>query len=234
MERFLFCIRLSFIFFTFSFVLPIGCIAVASYSCVDDNGRKTVFSYSYSSGIEIDHMSFPPKPPVDWFSTSYEENLSADSDGGSYNIKITNKYARVNYIQDTVITLMEIPGGEIVKESNSLFEKLYRREYQTITRLHGVFPSLTTYQLDLKMKTLVSTGKFLEKPRKIKKIEFHINNRDESGRVIPIKEPMSKTEGNQIFKAYLNKDRYKIIYRCENINSFTGGFFHWLKTILFP
>ena len=237
MERFLYIspIRSSVIFLViFFFVLPIGRVAFASYSCVNDNGRKLVFSYS--NGINIDHMSFSPKPPVGWFSTSYKENLSSDSDGGSYNIKITNEYARVIYIQDTVKTFMEIPGGVIVKEENSglLFEKLYRGEYQTITRLHGIFPVLTTFQLDLKTKTLVNTGKFLDKPRKIKKIKFNTNNRNESGRIIPIKEPMSEVEGNQIFKDYLNKDQYKTVYKCEEINPFSGGFLHWLKTMLFP
>ena len=206
------------------------------YSCVDKkSGHKELFSWSYVKGIELNHISFPPVPPVALFSTQYSETLSANQKGGSYNITITNNYAKVNYIQDTVLSFLQIPNGKLVPEGNSPFEKLYKREYKTLVRFHTVFPSLETAQLDFETKVLTRTSRYLEKARKATKIKFDTNKRNKSGRVYPVeKKPMSEKELKQHFSDFLNQKRHKTIYQCEQINPIKGGLIHWIKVLLFP
>ena len=208
------------------------------YDCLyKDTGRGPYFSVSDISGIRLDHIHFPKRAKgYEHLQKSYVENLTAKTPGGRHNLEITDQFARVNYIQDFVLSFIKTPNGDIVEEDSNAFDKLYRGEYQTLVRLHTIYPVLITYTLHYASSKLIENSSYMEHPRKGTKIYFDTNKRRENGHVYAVKkEQMTDRELKRYFSKYSNKKRIENkVYDCKKMGIIKGNFIHWMKTLIFP
>ena len=109
---------------------------------------------------------------IDWAS-DYEDPLTIASTGGKYNIHYGEGKIRLRYIQNTVITKIELPSGEIIEESADMtpWDNLYAGRYDRLSRYHATYPAIYEYEFDQIKKNLKLRYLYPFPPR-LKKIVF--------------------------------------------------------------
>ena len=202
------------------------------YQCLNkEKNRGVTFSWS-AEGVQVDHIDFPFK--FGMWPSNYSEHLDANSQGGHYNVQVEEDFVTVKYIQDVVVTQLKNPKGELLEEGKEAFDKLYKGEYQTLVRLHAVYPTLLNYVLDTKNHQLTQTIAYMERPRKGSIIYFDTKKRSSDGRVYPVKkDSMTDKELKKYFSSYANKKPNEYYYLCEPMGFLKGTLIHWLKIIFF-
>ena len=109
---------------------------------------------------------------VDWASY-YEDPLTATSIGGKYNIHYGEEKIRLRYIQDAIITKIELPSGELIEESadTTPWDNLYAGRYDRLSRYHATYPAIYEYEFNPIKKNLKLRYLYPFPPR-LKKIVF--------------------------------------------------------------
>ena len=176
-------------------------------------------------GIVIGHKSFPN------YSVNFKEPLQADMRGGSYNITRTDEQVIVRYIQDTVLLRVELPSGEIVKDTQEVWNAFYARSYQHIVHYHLTTPVINEYVFNRKKPILTLHYLYSFPPRRTQGTFYRL---DQQEKVISKKlAPLSPQRNEFIFRQLLTEKLAYHFPHCERENVFQGLLRHILKVLQF-
>lgn len=197
------------------------------YYCLNKKQDRGHHFGVHLDGVTLNHMSFYYTS----LATDYQEILTSSSKGGTYNIKEHENKIILRYIQDTVLTKLGLPSGEVLKNENTVWDRFYKKEFDFLIVYHGTFPVIQEYIFNKKsphLKVLYHYGKL--KPRKVLKITWILNPKGKAEQ--KTKEALSLTKAEKLFS---NQKAATFEYPLCKKESLLKGWFHYIINILqFP